>query len=55
MTGGRGRLVDLALMVGAFVAATLVAQAAGAPNLGTAMTVGQIGFALAAFYVVMRR
>lgn len=48
-------LLDLLLMVGAFVLATLVAEAAGAPNLGTAMTFGQIGFALAALYVVMKR
>lgn len=48
-------LVDLALMVGAFVVATLVAEAAGAANLGTAMSFGQIAFALAAFYVVLRR
>ncbi len=48
-------LIDLALMVGAFVAATVVAELAGAPNLGTAMSFGQIAFALAAVYVVMRR
>ena len=53
---GRGRLLgDLALMLGAFVAATLVAELAGAANLGTAMTFGQIGFALAAVYVLLRR
>jgi len=51
----RRLLVDLALMIAAFVVATLVAEAAGAPNLGTAMTFGQIGFALAAFYVVLKR
>ena len=51
----RRLLIDLALMIGAFVAATLVAEAAGAPNLGTAMSFGQIGFALAAFYVVLKR
>jgi Tfp pilus assembly ATPase PilU len=51
----RELLVDLALMLGAFIAATLVAEAAGAANLGTAMTFGQIGVALAALYVVMRR
>jgi len=51
----RGLLVDLALMLGAFVIVTLVAQAAGAANLGTAMSFGQIAFALAAFYVVFRR
>jgi len=51
----RAVLVDLLLMTGAFVAATLIAEAAGAANLGTAMTFGQIGFALAALYVVMKR
>ena len=51
----RRLLIDLALMVGAFVAATLVAQAAGAANLGTAISFGQIAFALAAFYVLMKR
>lgn len=48
-------LVDLALMTGAFVVATVVAQLAGAPNLGTAMSFGQIAFALAAVYVVLWR
>jgi hypothetical protein len=51
----RQRLVDLLIMVGAFAAATLVAEAAGAANLGTAMSFGQIAFAVAAFYVVFRR
>lgn len=51
----RRLLIDLALMVGAFVTATLVAEAAGAANLGTAMSFGQIAFALAAFYVVFKR
>ena len=51
----RDVLIDLALIVGAFVVATLVAEVAGAANLGTAMSFGQIAFALATFYVVMRR
>ena len=51
----RGALVDLALMVGAFVLATVVAELAGAANLGTAMSFGQIAFALAAVYVVVWR
>jgi hypothetical protein len=56
MSAARRRLlIDLALMVGAFVAATLVAEAGGAANLGTAITFGQIGSALAAFYVLTRR
>lgn len=36
---------DLLIVIGAFVAVTLVAQVAGAPNLGTAMTFGQLAFA----------
>ncbi|MDP1846949.1 MAG: hypothetical protein Q8K79_04070 [Solirubrobacteraceae bacterium] len=56
MSAARRRLlVDLLIMVAAFVAATLVAEAAGAANLGTAISFGQIGFAIAAFYVVFRR
>ena len=48
-------LVDLAIMIGAFVVASVVAELAGAANLGTALSFGQIAFALAAFYVFMRR
>ena len=49
-------LVDLALMLGAFVAAQR--RRRGSParaNLGTALSFGQIGFALAAVYVLLRR
>jgi len=48
-------LVDLAIMIGAFVVASVVAELAGAANLGTALSFGQIAFALTAFYVFMRR
>ena len=51
----RGALIDLALMAGAFVVATVVAELAGAENLGTAMSFGQIAFAIVAVYVVVRR
>jgi hypothetical protein len=51
----RGWLLDLAIMVGAFAVATVVAELAGAENLGTAMSFGQIGFALAAVFVLLRR
>lgn len=51
----RGWLLDLALMVAAFVAATLVAELAGADNLGIAISFGQIAFALAAVYVLVKR
>jgi hypothetical protein len=56
MIRGRARWpLDLAIMVGAFVAATVVAELAGAPNLGTALSFGQIAFALAAVFVLLRR
>jgi hypothetical protein len=48
-------LLDLALMVAAFVVVTVVAELAGAANLGTAASFGQIGFALAAVFVLVRR
>jgi len=50
-----GWVIDLAIMLGAFVAATVVADLAGAANLGTAATFGQIAFGLAAMYVLLRR
>jgi hypothetical protein len=48
-------LIALAIMIGAFVLATVVAELAGAANLGTSMSFGQIAFALAAVYVLLRR
>ena len=48
-------IADLALLVGAFVAATVVAELAGAANLGTALAFGQIGFVLMLVYVLLRR
>lgn len=51
----RARVVDLALMLGAFLAGTLVAEALGASNLGTAMTFGQLAFAVTLVYVLLRR
>jgi uncharacterized membrane protein (DUF485 family) len=46
---------DLLIMLGAFVAASLLAGALGAINLGTALAFGQIAFALAAVIVITRR
>lgn len=51
----RELVIDLAIMLGAFVLASVVAELAGAANLGTALSFGQISFALAACYVLMRR
>jgi uncharacterized membrane protein (DUF485 family) len=47
--------VDLLIMLGAFVAGTLLALLFGAINTGTALAFGQIGFAIAAVYVIGRR
>jgi uncharacterized membrane protein (DUF485 family) len=49
------RLVtQLAIVVGAFIAGALLAELFGATNLGTALGVGQITFALALVYVLLR-
>jgi hypothetical protein len=48
-------VLDLLLMLGAFAAASAIAGIAGAPNLGTALSFGQIGFALSAVYVLLKR
>ena len=42
-------------MLAAFVIVTVVAQLAGAANLGTALSFGQIAFALTAVYVLLLR
>ncbi len=51
----RAAVADLALMLAAFALCSAVAGLAGAPNLGSALTFGQLGFALTAVYVVLRR
>ena len=47
--------IDLLIMVGAFVAGTLLALLFGAINTGTALAFGQIAFAIAAISVIARR
>lgn len=46
---------DLLVMLGAFVVASGIAGLAGAANLGTALAFGQMGFALALVFVLVRR
>jgi hypothetical protein len=48
-------LRDFLTAVVAFVLASAVAGALGAPNLGTALTFGQIAFAAAVVWVIARR
>jgi hypothetical protein len=47
--------LDLAIIFGAFVTARALAGALGAVNLGTALAFGQIAFALAVVYVMVKR
>lgn len=51
----RARLIDLGIMVGAFAVGSAVAALAGAANLGTALSFGQMAFAAALVYVLLRR
>jgi hypothetical protein len=59
--GRAGRLEPIALAanigipLGAFALAALLAELAGAANLGVSLGVGQVAFALAATYVLLRR
>jgi hypothetical protein len=46
---------DLATMFGAFGAVSGLAAALGAANFGTALSFGQIGFALALVWVLVSR
>lgn len=46
---------DLSIVLGTFAVATAVALAAGAADLGTALAFGQMGFAAALVYVLLRR
>lgn len=47
--------IDLLILVAAFAMGTLLAELAGAANTGTALAFGQIAFALAVVFVVVRR
>lgn len=46
---------DLAALVGVFVVVTLIAEALGATNFGTALTFGTMAFAGALVFVLVRR
>jgi hypothetical protein len=46
---------SLLILLSAFVAATAIAALLGAANFGTALTFGQIAFAAALVYVLLKR
>lgn len=45
----------LGFALGVFAVVTLIAWAAGAANLGVALGIGQIGFAVAVVWLMVRR
>jgi hypothetical protein len=47
--------VELGLMLGAFALGTLVAEALGAVNTGTAMTFGTLAFAATTVWIMVKR
>ena len=50
-----GVLIDLSIILGAFVLGSALAAALGAASLGTALAFGQIAFAIAVVVVIVRR
>lgn len=48
-------LVTIAIPLAAMAVGTAIAAAAGAANFGTALSFGQIGFAIAVVYVLLKR
>jgi hypothetical protein len=48
-------ITNLAIPVAAFAVVSLIAELAGAANLGVALGIGQIAFALAAVWVLLTR
>lgn len=51
----RGLLAQIAVLVAVFAAATGIAAAAGAANLGTALGFGQIAFAIVLVAILVKR
>jgi hypothetical protein len=50
-----GFAIDLGIVLTAAVLGTVVAALFGATNFGTALTFGQIAFAIALVYVLLKR
>ena len=48
-------VAQLAILVAVFAVVTLIAELAGAANLGTAMGIGQLAFTAAAVALLLRR
>lgn len=55
MSGVGRTALDLAVLLGAFGVASALAGLFGAANFGTALAFGQLGFATALAWVLLRR
>jgi hypothetical protein len=55
VSGASRTLVDLAVLAAAFAVCATLAAAFGAANFGTALAFGQMGFAAALVWVLLRR
>ena len=56
-TGGRtwrGIAVDVAILIAVFAVTAAIAELAGAANLGVALGIGQVAFAIALVVVLLR-
>lgn len=53
-TSGQSAVVQFGIVIGVFVVATLLAELFGAANLGVAIGVGQVAFAVAVVAVLLR-
>lgn len=51
----RHAVASLVIMLGTFAIVAAIAGLAGAANLGTALSFGQMGFAVALVFVLVRR
>jgi hypothetical protein len=47
-------LLQVALLAAVLAVVTVVAELAGAANLGVALSIGTIGFTIALMYVILR-
>ena len=50
-----GLLPQVAILVAVLAVVTLIAEAAGAANLGVAISIGSIAFTIVLMYLILRR
>jgi hypothetical protein len=53
--GGPALLAQIAILVAVLVVVTLIAELAGAANLGVALSVGTIAFTIVLMYLILKR